>query len=44
MSINSRDNQAEKSKAAALPAKAEPFKSDQSETSDKVKKDRKKRK
>lgn len=39
MSINSEDNQAEKSKAIALLAKANSPKSDKSETSDKVKKD-----
>lgn len=43
MSINFRDNQAKKPKATALPAKANTLKSNQSEISDKVKKDWKKR-
>ncbi len=43
MSLNSRDNQAEKPKATAPSAKVDPPKSDQSEASDKVRKDRKKK-
>ncbi len=43
MSLNSQDNQAEKLKATAPPAKADPPKSDQSEASDKIRKDRKKK-
>ncbi len=43
MSLNSRDHQAEKSKATTPPAKADPPKSDQLEASDKVRKDRKKK-
>ncbi len=39
MSLNSRDNQAKKPKATAPPAKADSPKSDQSEASEKVRKD-----
>ena len=43
MSINFQDKQAEKSKATPPSTKLDPPKSDQSETLDKVNKDRKKR-
>ncbi len=43
MSLNSRDDQAEKPKATAPPAKADPPKSDQSKTLNKVRKDRNKK-
>ncbi len=43
MSLNSQDDQVEKPKATAPPAKADSPKSDQSKASDKVRKDQKKK-